>query len=340
MDRRTRQYLWTGYKLRWKRRRLLLRALRKRHQMRCVADRTGSIVSTDILLFATVRNEALRLPFFLEHYRKLGVAHFLIVDNGSTDETQDLLVDQPDVSLWQTPASYRLSRFGLDWLTWLMMRHGHRHWCLTVDADELLIYPNWQTRPLPALTEWLDECQTPSFAAMMLDMYPKGRVDAQSYAPGQDPLEVLPWFDHGNYRIQMQPHLKNLWIQGGVRARKFFADTPQRAPTMNKTPLVRWHRRYAYLNSTHALLPRRLNQVYGEAEILSGLLLHTKFLDTIVQKSEEEKARQEHFNNSAAYEDYYEALMQAPDLWCEHSTRYISWRHMEALGLMSRGNWI
>ena len=165
-------------------------------------------------------------------------------------------------------------------------------------------------------------------------------VNAQSYTAGQNPLELLEWFDQGNYRIQLQSHLKNQWIQGGVRARAFFFETPQRAPTMNKTPLVRWHRRYAYLNSTHAVLPRRLNKVYGDVEQLCGLLLHTKFLDTIVDKSQEEQIRKEHFNNSATYDDYYDALIQAPDLWCERSTRYISWRQLEKLGLMSRGNWL
>jgi hypothetical protein len=30
----------------------------------------------------------------------------------------------------------------------------------------------------------------------------------------------------------------NLWIQGGPRARRFFADDPERAPALNKIPLV------------------------------------------------------------------------------------------------------
>jgi hypothetical protein len=76
-------------------------------------------------------------------------------------------------------------------------------------------------------------------------------------------------------------------VQGGVRARMFFGKDPRRAPTLNKTPLVRWDRRYAYVSSTHSLLPRRLNHVYDTTggEKLSGILLHTKFLHTIVEKS-------------------------------------------------------
>ena len=49
---------------------------------------------------------------------------------------------------------------------------------------------------------------------------------------------------------------------------------------MDKIPLVRWQRRYAYASSTHALLPRGLNRVYAEdgGEAATGILLHTKFL--------------------------------------------------------------
>ena len=70
------------------------------------------IAADDILVAATVRNEMIRLPYFLEHYRKLGVGHFLFVDNGSDDGTAAWLAEQPDVSLWthaRTATSCRAS---------------------------------------------------------------------------------------------------------------------------------------------------------------------------------------------------------------------------------------
>jgi hypothetical protein len=331
-----------AYRLRWKRRRLLWRSYRKRRQLSVVVDRTGDITPNAILCFSTMRDEALRLPFWLDHHRKLGVDHFLIVDNDSGDGTQDYLRDQPDVSLWCSPHSYRLSRFGVDWLTWLQMRYGHDHWCLTVDADELLIYPFHDTRPLPALTEWLDRHGVTSFGALMLDMYPKGPLSAAPYAAGQDPCEALPWFDGGNYMIRRQERLENLWIQGGPRARMFFDQQPRRAPTMGKVPLVKWQRSYAYVSSAHSALPRRLNHVYDEdgGELASGVLLHTKFLHMVTAKSVEEKARREHFANSTLYDGYYDSLTGDPDLWCAGSTRYLGWRQLESMGLMSRGTWL
>lgn len=316
--------------------------MRSRRQLQAVANRTGLIRRDDILAAATVRNETVRLPYFLDHHRRLGVGHFLIVDNASDDGTADYLRDQPDVSVWTTPHSYKSARFGVDWLTWLQLRYAHGHWCLTLDADEAFIYPYWDSRDLRALTGWLETNGACSFAAMMLDMYPQGPLSAQTYASGADPFKTLCWFDRGNYGIRQQLPLGNLWIQGGVRARCFFDADPRRAPTLNKTPLVKWDRRYAYVTSTHALLPRHLNRVYDTqgGESASGILLHSKFLPEAVEKSHEEKARREHFSNSTLYDGYYDRVGGDPDLWCAASSRYTGWRQLEAMGLMSRGGWV
>ncbi len=334
--------LWQAFRLRTRRQMLLARAIRRRTQLTPATDRTANIAAGDVLCFLCLRNEAQRLPFLLAHNRRLGVRHFLVVDNGSTDGTLALLRDQPDVSVWQTGASYKAARFGMDWLTWLMLRHGHAHWCLTLDADEVLIYPYWQTRPLQALTGWLDGQGRTSFGALTVDIYPKGPVSAAGHRPGDNPVDHLPFFDAGNYQVQVQPRMGNLWIQGGARARAFFAQTPRRAPTLNKTPLVRWHWRYAYVNSTHAVLPPHLNRVYDTegGELTSGVLLHTKFLPEIITRSAEEKTRGEHFADGAQYAAYYDRLTEDPTLHCAASTRYTGWRQLEALGLLSRGGWI
>jgi hypothetical protein len=329
------------YRLRLQRRRWLIRAVRRRRDLSVVANRTSQIRKRDILLFSTLRTEQIRLPYFFEYYRELGVSHFLIVDNDSTDGSREYLAEQPDVSVWHTAKSYKRARYGVDWLNWLQMRHAHGHWTLVVDPDEFFVYPFCDTRPLRALTDWLDASSIKSFAAMLLDMYPKGRLDAEPYHPGQNPLEITSWFDAGNYMITKNPEFGNLWIQGGPRARVFFRDTPQKAPALNKIPLVKWDRRYTYVSSTHNLLPRGLNQVYDEwgGEKASGVLLHTKFLNTFPEKAAEELDRGQHYAASVEYRAYAKQLRDSPELWCKWSEKYINWRQLEILGLMSKGNW-
>ncbi|CUH64882.1 hypothetical protein TG4357_01556 [Thalassovita gelatinovora] len=333
--------VWQAYRLRVKRKRFLIRALRKRRELKPVVNRTDQIKPGDILLFSTQRNEQIRLPYFLQYYRDMGVNHFLIVDNDSNDGSVSYLSDQPDVSVWHTRNSYKRSRFGVDWLNWLQRKYGHGHWTLVVDPDEFLVYPFCDTRPLRALTDWLDASSIKSFSAMLMDMYPKGRIDQQPYRAGQDPLEIANWFDSGNYTIERNWKFGNLWIQGGPRSRVFFADAPEKAPALNKVPLVKWDKKYVYTSSTHMLLPRGLNLVYDEwgGEKASGALLHTKFLDTFHIKAEEELQRKQHYSASVEYVAYAGTLNDNPDLWCKWSEKYINWRQLEILGLMSKGNW-
>lgn len=333
--------LWQKYFLRLRRRRLLLRAIRKRRDLTPVSVRTGQIAPDAILLVATMRNERIRLPYFLQYYRKLGIGHFLIVDNASDDGTSDYLAAQADVSVWSTAAAYQSSRYGADWLNWLLFRHGHGHWTLTVDADEFFIYPFCDTRPIRALTDWLETNGARSFPAMLIDMYPKGPVGDALYAEGQNPFDIADGFDAGNYLVSRNHLYGNLWIQGGPRARAFFADDPENAPSLNKIPLVRWDRSYVYVNSTHMLLPRGLNQTFAQhgGEKASGCLLHAKFLATFDAKVQEEMARRQHFGSSREYRAYAEGDPAGADLWCRWSERYINWRQLEILGLMSKGHW-
>jgi len=328
-------------RLRARRQYYLARAIRRRRQLVSVSDRTGRIGRDDILVFVTLRNERVRLPYFLDYYRRIGVGHFLVVDNASDDGSREYLSAQPDVSVWTTTASYKAARFGMDWINRLLRRHGSGHWCLTVDPDEFLVYPHMNTRPLRALTDWLHSSGVRSFSAMLLDMYPKGSVTAQPYREGQDPFEIASWFDPANYAIRKNRLYRNLWIQGGPRARTMFADDPQNAPALNKIPLVRWQRSYAYVSSTHMLLPRSLNIVYDEdgGEMASGALLHAKFLSTFADKSAEELDRRQHYANSKEYQAYHQGLQHKVDLWCDESRAWRDWRQLEDLGLISRGNW-
>ena len=328
-------------RLRARRQYLLARAIRRRRRLRPVQNRTRRIKRGDILLFMSMRNEKVRIPWFLDYYRRMGVQHFLVVDNGSDDGGRDYLAEQPDVSVWLTHASYKDSRFGMDWMNWLLHRYGSGHWCLTVDPDEFLIYPHHDSRPLKALTDWLDASAMKSFSAMLLDMYPKGPLNERPYAQGQDPFQIANWFDPANYAIRKNGEYWNLWIQGGPRGRVFFPDSPELGPALNKIPLVRWEKSFVYVSSTHMLLPRSLNVVYDEdgGEKASGCLLHAKFLSTFVEKSAEELTRRQHYSDSQEYVAYHSGLQDNVDLWCEESREYEDWRQLEDLGLISKGNW-
>jgi len=331
--------LWAAWRLRWLRRRLIWRAIRARRDLVTVGDRTDGISASDIVLFACVRNESLRLPHFLDHYRALGVRHFLLIDNASTDGTADLALAATDVSLWQATGSYRASRYGMDWVAALMLRHGSGRWCVVADADEFLVYPRCDSKDLTAMAARLDRAGQWALPALMLDLYPKGPLSTARVAPGGDPVAAAPWFDPDPCRVRRQWPMGNAWVQGGPRARAFYANAPDRAPTLNKFPFVRWHWQYAWTTSTHAALPARLNAAWpdpGQARI-TGVLLHSKFLADAPARAAEEQGRAEHFARPPLHNDYYAGVAADPNLWMPDSVRYTGWRQLVELGLMSDG---
>lgn len=300
-------------------------------------DRIGS---ADLILVFCARNEETRLPFFLEYYRKLGVSWFLAVDNASEDGSLEFLKSQKDVLLWRTQGSYRKARFGMDWVNFLLQKYAKNQWVLSVDPDEFLVFPHQGTRPFRALLDWMDAGSIRSFGAMLLDMYPKGKLSKAIYDKGQNPLDVSPYFDPQNYQSRIEKFYFNLWIQGGPRQRLFFTDRPSFAPALNKIPLVKWSNGNVFRSSTHQMLPRSLNVTYSQTNVPRpcGCLLHFKFLGDAQSKIAEELSRKEHFSGGREYRAYGRRLDYT--LWTEYSDPYQDWQQLEKLGLMSRGDWI
>mgnify|MGYP003542349353 CR=1 FL=1 len=66
--------VWQSYRMRLRRTRYRIRAFRKRRELSPVADRTAAIATGGVLLFATIRNERIRLPYFLRYYREMGMS--------------------------------------------------------------------------------------------------------------------------------------------------------------------------------------------------------------------------------------------------------------------------
>lgn len=308
--------------------------------LRSIHDRTAAIRPGQVLLFAALRNEAIRLPSFLRHYRGLGVDHFLLVDNGSSDGFQSLVAEATDISTWYTDASYRDANYGMHWLNALLDRYGRGHWCLTCDLDEWLIYPNHDTRTLHELGAFLESEGRESFSCLMLDMYGDRAPAETRFDADDDPRLIAPWFDACGY-VQQRGVLGETRTQGGPRRRLLYGDDPTSAPVLNKTPFVRWQRGFRYFLSMHQLVPSRLNSAHPEGfNAPTGCLLHFKYFSSLTDKIQEELDRKQHFDNAAEYRRYAERkLDQNGGFHCSATRRLEHWQQLVELGLMNRGRW-
>jgi hypothetical protein len=318
--------------------RMAVRDRRAGRQLRLVQDRRAAIDANMIVLFACLRNECDRMPFFAEYYRRLGIGHFILVDNASTDDFMGWASRQPDVSVWRTGASYKAAAFGMLWLNDLLRRHGIGRWCVVVDPDEFLVYPFADTRSLHALTAFLDEERLPCLHTVTLDAYGQAPLPCVRLSSGDDPFAVCPYFDRDGY-IQSRGWGGGTWLRGGPRQRVHFATTPHMAPALNKIPLIRWQRHYHYRHSTHDAWPWLLNRAHrGDGTVPTGVLFHFKLVASLYEKADEEMHRNQHFSGGEEYRRYRDTT--ADTFFVEGlSERYKDPAQLVELGLMSPGRW-
>jgi len=312
---------------------------RFRQQLSLKIDRTAQIRKSDVLLFMCLRNELLRLPYFVEYYRKIGVNHFLVIDNDSTDGMMEWARSQPDISVWHTKAGYKASNFGMEWCNVLLKKYGIGHLCVTVDPDEFLVYPCMETRSLRELGEYMKMEKRQSFHTVMLDAYSNKPLSETIYNQGDNPFDVAPYFDRDGY-VQISTLTMPTFTRGGPRMRVHNRHDPLKSPALNKIPVVWWQWNFRYVSSMHDLKPMKLMRVQDkESPAPTGALFHFKFFASLRDKAAEELHRKEHYFGGTEYERY--AKESRENLYEEGiSVRYESTEQLIRLGLMCRGNWL
>lgn len=305
---------------------------RSGHSLKRIDSNRLDAAVPGVPLFTCVRNESLRLPYFLNYYRTLGVTRFFIIDNGSSDGTVAFLDSQPDVQLFTTSASYSASNYGVDWLNRLLTEFGSGHWVLVVDADELLVYRDCEASGLSSLIDRMERANASALLTFMLDMYAKGPIRDARYEPGTPFIDTCRYFDVESYSLGPTGMGAKIPERGGVRRRVFWRDDRDyrgKPPYLPKIPLVKWSKGMEYLVSTHRIEGVRLAQH-------TGALLHFKLFSDMYEKVTEEVARAEHWDGAAQYSVYAEALDAEPDLdpYYSGSMLYRDSRQLIELGLI------
>jgi glycosyltransferase involved in cell wall biosynthesis/tetratricopeptide (TPR) repeat protein len=264
----------------------------------------------DILCCLVVRNEAMRLPYLLSYYRQKGIDQFLIVDNASTDKTQEYLLAQSDVALWQGNRPFNTVNFGSAWFELLLRKYGINHWCLTIDADEILYYPSCETRSIRELCADLDRQYKRVFTTILLDMYSDQPIQATHYEPGQNFLDVCPYFDRQFFHQETIatdgefPGQKR--YVGGMRERVFGAKGDY---YLNKAPLLKYQPDIVLTGGQH-FVGIADDQIAEE----TGALLHFKYFSSFQDYVSKEVERKQHHLGAFQYQEYAAKLNQTASL--------------------------
>ena len=263
-----------------------------------------------VLLFVTLYNAIDYVDHFLDHYRRLGVNHFFVVDNNSNDGSLERLCEQEDVSVFQNGESFERSAFGVLWINHLLQRFGIGHWCFHVDSDEFFVFP--QCHSGRSLRDLLAYCRQFGFGcvpAIEVDMFP----EHLEIEPGIDPFTASCYFD-GDYVVVEAELPPYIMAQGGVRGR--LTGLPL---SMHKSPLVQMNRNVRYFECNHSATHLPISDV-------TGALLHYKFVGDMQRRIAQAVARGEHFAGAVTYRRLSDAVAGrdgTKSLLSEHSIRYL-----------------
>jgi glycosyltransferase involved in cell wall biosynthesis len=294
--------------------------------------RVLSLRSPEILCCIVLRNESARLPYFLEYYRKKGIGAFFAVDNGSSDGSLEYLLKQPDVYVWESQLSFNRANFGSAWFEPILRMYGQRHWCLIVDADELLYYPDCERRSIEDLCRQLDSKRKRVFHAILLDMYSDQPVRDTRYTPGQPFEDVCPYFDRRFYHTvypNAGPFNNQNAYFGGVRQR-IFGEAGQYY--LSKAPLLRYDADCILAGGQHWT---NLQAEWIASE--TGCLLHFKYFSSFHDYVSQETLRKEHYGGAMQYQEYERGLREEQRLnfyHPAHSVRLEDSSQLIRLGVM------
>jgi glycosyltransferase involved in cell wall biosynthesis len=288
------------------------------------------LAPSDLACLFPVRNEALRLPDLLRHYRQLGVTRFIVVDNGSRDGSQAWLAGEPDVDLWSSEQPFSESRFGWLWFNELTRVYGQDRWYLVIDADELLVYPGMEALSLPEICARLTRRGVAAIRAPMIDMYPEGSIFQCDFAAGDRLLDAYPYFDGRSYGYR-RTKSGGIVLQGGARARIISAAEGRTQNVLEKYPLRFWHRGETFHNPhVHPGVPLSVPPF--------AALLHFKFLPDFEEKIHDALATGQHWRDSEEYRGYARNLEALACPRNEDSIRYEGPETLVERGVIARWN--
>lgn len=174
-----------------------------------------------IYLLCVFRDEYLLLDYFISYYKSLGVTHFLLVDNLSSDEGVAYLKKKKDINikLFHASGSYSDAQFGTKWINSLLDEYCIGQYCFTVDIDELFYFNKNKYKDLHSLINEMEILDKNVVPVTLLDMYPKKTNN--NYQRGMSFLSHSSFFDDWCLELYEYFFLYGKYVNkaGGVRKR-------------------------------------------------------------------------------------------------------------------------
>lgn len=151
------------------------------------------VAPDDVVLLALVHNGAYYLDVFFDHYRAMGVKHFVFLDNGSTDDTVARIKAEPGTIIDHCPLP--LGAFEHMMRGHMAQTYGQNRWCLYIDMDEILDFEGREQHGIQGLTRYMAAQGHTAMMAQMLEMFPKAPLAEVAELPFDQVQSVFSYYD-------------------------------------------------------------------------------------------------------------------------------------------------
>lgn len=278
------------------------------------------------IVVTVVKDDLERMTLFFEHYRKLGVKQFVVVDNSSTDGTSEWVAGQQGTRCYKVTEPFQTER-KVAWIEKVLALTGYNRWYVVVDSDELLDYVGSEQHNLKDLILHAGNNGYKHLNGYMLDMYSDQPLFTEE-CRHSDIVSRFRFFDASGYTLQYY-HSRIIDTEisalgGGPRARIF----NKKGISLSKQSVFCYGIDKLYCNP-HYLWP------YDRWDDMpcSYVLRHYKFLRQDLGEFEKRVEEKSFWNGSVEYRSYIDAYHGNSGICMMHneSKEYTSSHSLSAL---------
>jgi len=147
---------------------------------------------SEVRLFSVGKQEASKIPYFIEYHKNLGVDRIFYVDNNSDDNSIEILKQYDNVHIWKQTTMFNIPLL-IKWQMELLKKYGIGNWCLLLDVDELFVFPNSENKSIKQFVKEQESQGYDCILSLFIDMYSDKNLNDVHIINSLQ--ETLPYFD-------------------------------------------------------------------------------------------------------------------------------------------------
>ncbi len=264
----------------------------------------------EMVVLCLVRDGAMWIRSFVDHYLTLGARHIVFLDNGSTDDTIARAARCDRVTVYRTDLPFRQFEVGLR--RWLARTLGHRRWALAPDVDELWEYPFADQLSLRNFLRYLNRYGYKAVVAHALDMFSDVPFAQLRSTPDDDVRERYRYYDLTDIVRTRQMY----WFRNGqVRDPDIFCTFGGVRERFFGTQCLCQTRHALHFADAQSHPYRYDGHFTAGAPVadVTTVLLHYKFLGTLIEQARTNLALGNHHGGSENYRGFVDVLSSDPE---------------------------